>query len=147
METSLETPLSHLIERISRECIECGLCEKTCKFLRENGTPRQIAERFDPHAEIAVKTTAYACNLCRLCTAVCPRGLDPAAMFLEMRREAIRNGMGPYPEHKGVLAYEHRGTSRRYSWYGLPEGCDTIFFRDAPFREPARQRFWPFTTT
>jgi Fe-S oxidoreductase len=27
-----------------------------------------------------------------------------------------------------VLAYQKRGVSRRYTWYGLPDGCETIFF-------------------
>jgi Fe-S oxidoreductase len=30
--------------------------------------------------------------------------------------------------YKGILAYERRGISKRYSWYGLPEDCDTVFF-------------------
>ncbi len=76
---------------------------------------------------------AYGCNLCRLCTALCPKGLDPAVMFLEMRREAIRLGHGLHRKHRGILGYERRGTSQRYSWYGLPEGCDTIFFPGCTF--------------
>jgi len=49
-------------------------------------------------------------------------------MFLEMRRDAVRLGNGDFPEHRGLLAYEKRGTSKRYSWYGLPEDCDTVLF-------------------
>ena len=72
--------------------------------------------------------TAFECNLCGLCSAVCPKGLDPVAMFLEMRRTAALNGRKDDKAHKGVLAYERRGTSRRYSWYGLPHQCNTVFF-------------------
>ncbi|WP_246153126.1 TVP38/TMEM64 family protein [Oryzomonas rubra] len=45
-----------------------------------------------------------------------------------MRREAVDRGFGSFREHRGLLGYERTGTSRRFSWYGLPEGCTTIFF-------------------
>ncbi len=69
----------------------------------------------------------FECSLCGLCSAVCPQGLDPALMFLEMRREAVDRGVN-FAGHSGILNYERRGTSRRYSYYALPEGCDTVFF-------------------
>ena len=121
------TTLSKIYKTISEECVECGLCAKECSFLREYGSPKRIAEAFDFSGK-KYQDMAYACNLCNLCTAICPKGLDPAAMFLEMRREAVHRGMEDHPEHKGVLGYERRGTSKRYSWYGLPENCDTVFF-------------------
>jgi uncharacterized membrane protein YdjX (TVP38/TMEM64 family) len=49
-------------------------------------------------------------------------------MFLEIRREAVEQGTAPFPEHNTILAYEKRGTSKRYSWYSLPEGCRTVLF-------------------
>ena len=126
-EQDVETPLSKILETISRECAECGLCKKECRFLQEYGRPKQIANGFDLFNK-EHQAMAYACSLCHLCTAVCPKGLNPADMFLEMRREAVRRGLGDHPEHKGVLHYERRGVSKRYTWYGLPAGCDTIFF-------------------
>jgi Fe-S oxidoreductase len=48
-------------------------------------------------------------------------------MFLEMRRAVDRAGV-QYPEHSVILAYEKRGTSRRYTWYAFPRDCDTVFF-------------------
>lgn len=112
---------------ISEKCIECNLCRKECGFLQKYGKPKAIADGFDPacgnqHA------MAFECSLCGLCTAVCPVGIDPAAMFLEMRREAVRHGGGDYPEHGVIINFEKRGASRRYTWYGLAEGCDTVFF-------------------
>jgi hypothetical protein len=32
------------------------------------------------------------------------------------------------PRHSPLIAYERRGTSRWFTFYGLPEGCDTVFF-------------------
>ena len=49
-------------------------------------------------------------------------------MFLQMRCETVDRGNGSFPEHGGLLDYERRGTSKKYSFYGLPEGCDTVFF-------------------
>ena len=45
-----------------------------------------------------------------------------------MRRAAVSKGIAPLPEHKMLLDYEKRGISRKYSYYALPDGCDTIFF-------------------
>ena len=49
-------------------------------------------------------------------------------MFMEIRRETVRQGNGDFSKHKSILNYERRGTSKRYTWYALPKGCDTIFF-------------------
>ncbi len=49
-------------------------------------------------------------------------------MFLEMRREAFDQGQSNLPEHRRLRQYEKVGTSKRFSWYALPENCHTIFF-------------------
>ena len=49
-------------------------------------------------------------------------------MFLEMRREAVDRDEQQLSSHGRILGYEERGTSRRYSYYGLPEKCDTVLF-------------------
>lgn len=56
------------------------------------------------------------------------RRLPGRSIFMEMRREAVERGRGTFPEHKRLIGYERRGMSKRFSWYGLPEGCTTIFF-------------------
>jgi uncharacterized membrane protein YdjX (TVP38/TMEM64 family) len=45
-----------------------------------------------------------------------------------MRREKRRRDPLDYPEHAALLAYEKRGTSRRFTYYALPANCDTVFF-------------------
>lgn len=126
---------------VSNNCTECGLCEQECLFLKTYGNPKAIADAFDPDDKDHL-TRAFECSLCGLCTAICPEGVDPSAMFLEMRREAVRRGCGNYPEHSAILKFEQRGTSRRYTWYGLPEGCDTVFFPgcNLPGTRPQRVR-------
>lgn len=49
-------------------------------------------------------------------------------MFLEMRREAVERGQGEFAEHNVIVGYERRGTSKRYTYYALPQDCDTVLF-------------------
>lgn len=115
------------VEAVSQKCTECGICRKECKFLEKYGAPGSIAATFDT-ANKDYQGMVFECSLCGLCTAMCPVDIDPARMFLEMRRGVVQQGGGEYPEHAVILGYERRGTSRRYTWYGLPQGCDTVFF-------------------
>lgn len=108
-------------------CTNCGDCVRECAFLRKYGTPKAIAGSFAA-AEPASLARSFECSLCGLCSTVCPEGLDPGGLFLEMRREAVDRGFGEYAEHKPLLTYEKLGTSRRFSLYRLPKGCRTIFF-------------------
>jgi Fe-S oxidoreductase len=124
---SSETGLSAELKSVFQKCIKCNLCIKECEFLRRYGKPGDIADDFSS-GESADLSIAFKCSLCRLCTAVCPVDIDPSKMFLEMRRLATAQEKGIDDECKGILAYERRGVSKMYTWYGLPEGCDTIFF-------------------
>lgn len=121
-----EEELLTLYHSIAEGCVECGLCQKDCRFLQKYGSPKEIAlpRSKDP----AVLRTSFECSLCWLCTAVCPKKIDPAAMFLAMRRQAQTTGNGTFDKHGTILRYEHWGLSSAISWYGLPEGCDTILF-------------------
>lgn len=114
-------------KQVAERCTSCGICRKSCSFLQTYGTPEQVAMSAENSAKNDF-TAAFECSLCALCSAVCPDQIDPRAMFLEIRREAVQAGMGIYPEHSGLLGYERTGTSRRFTWYGLPQGCDTVFF-------------------
>jgi len=116
--------LARQLALVADECKACGLCVKQCKFLQSHGNPREIAMGYGPDQQ----QLSYWCSLCHLCTAVCPFGVDPARMFLEMRREALSQGQGTFPAHRVIRNYEKRGVSPRYSYYALPEKCDTVFF-------------------
>ncbi len=118
--------LAEQVRRIDEGCVECGLCAKNCLFLRKHGLPKTIARRMrKPDRDPAL---AYECSLCGLCTAVCPRETDPAALFFAMRRRAVAVGRGEYRQHRMLLGYERRGVSPLFSCYSLPRGCDTVFF-------------------
>lgn len=111
---------------VAEGCIECGLCQKDCLFLQRYGSPKEIAGR--SLAAGAELRFSFECSLCGLCTAVCPKQVDPAAMFLAMRNVGRELGCGEFRQHTGLLRYEALGGSPWLTWYGLPAGCDTVFF-------------------
>jgi Fe-S oxidoreductase len=115
------------LETIKRECLECPLCQKECRFLQKYGTPKAIADQFNP-AKTKFQILPFECSLCGLCSAVCPVGLNPVEMFLEMRRTIVRQGGGQFAKYAPLLKYEKRGTSKRYTYYGFPDHCHTILF-------------------
>ncbi len=119
--------LAGKIREISEGCTRCQACQKECAFLRKYGKPGEIAEACNPTDNLYL-SMAFECSLCRLCAAVCPAKLNPAEMFLEMRREKVRQNPQPHPEHGGLLAYEKKGNSKLFSYYALPASCDTVFF-------------------
>jgi len=115
------------LHEMSEQCIECGICVKQCAFLQKYGTPKKIADNCKPqNAQFLAQ--AFECSLCSLCTAVCPVGIDPRQLFLEMRRFAGAVGKVDFAKQRLLLNFEKRGTSKRYSFYGLPRGCDTVLF-------------------
>jgi Fe-S oxidoreductase len=116
-----------LLKDIRERCTECGACTKTCAFLSHYGTPKAIASGFD-FTSPRHQAIAYECSLCSLCSAVCPEKLDPFRLFLEIRRQYVDGGHFDESAYGAILGYEKRGTSPLFSWYGLPEGCDTVFF-------------------
>ncbi|MFH0728550.1 MAG: VTT domain-containing protein [Pseudomonadota bacterium] len=113
-------------------CIDCPKCVDACAFLKRHGSPKKIALAYDSLNTTRL-TLPFECNLCGLCAAVCPVNLAPDEMFLEMRREAVDRGVAPLPVHQRILTYERRGISKRYSWYGLPDHCESVFFPGCTF--------------
>lgn len=115
------------LREMTEQCVECNICVKQCAFLSKHGTPKSIAENWQPQNEQSL-TMAFECSLCSLCTAVCPVDIDPKHMFLEMRHYAVAADKVDLKKQRLLLNFEKRGTSKRYSFYGLPEGCDTVLF-------------------
>lgn len=123
----LRPSLRKLLDKVRKGCTACDICLRDCAFLRKYGNPGRITDLYNPSNKES-KALPFECNLCGLCSSVCPEGLDLNALFLEMRRETVDRGGGRFPEHTVITSYEKRGASRRFSLYRLPEGCDTVFF-------------------
>jgi Fe-S oxidoreductase len=122
-----ESGLAAQLQLVSADCTSCGICVRECTFLTDYGDPKSIADRYNPEQGYASRL-AFECSLCGLCTAVCPQAVNPTRMFLEMRREAFAREEAELAVYRGLRRYEKTGTSQRYSWYALPQHCDTIFF-------------------
>lgn len=120
----ISASLKNQLSLVNDTCKRCELCARQCQFINEYGTPGEIAasygtiENFSP----------FECSLCTLCSTVCPFGVKPATMFLEMRREITRKSETLPSTYNIIRNYERRGVSPQFSYYGLPEGCDTVFF-------------------
>jgi Fe-S oxidoreductase len=115
------------LQEVSEECIECNICVKQCAFLKKYGTPKKIADDWQPNNEKSLNM-AFECSLCSLCEAVCPVKINPKRMFLEMRRYAVAKDRADLNKQRLLLNFEKRGTSKRYSFYGLPTGSDAVLF-------------------
>ncbi len=119
--------LARLSGEVSRTCTRCATCQKGCAFLRKHGTPGELATACNPSVPESL-SLSFTCSLCGLCAAVCPEKLNPAELFLEMRRVKARQDPLPYREHTGFLAYERRSTSWLFTHYALPQDCEAVFF-------------------
>ena len=112
---------------IRQRCTDCGACTRHCAFLGRYGSPLSIALQLNRDNPDQLDR-AFGCSLCGLCTAVCPQQLDPCSLFLDMRRRRVALGTCSFKPYKPLLTYEALGTSRLFSWFGLPPGCNTVFF-------------------
>jgi Fe-S oxidoreductase len=126
-----ESPNSSVLEsvlrEISDECTECKICVKQCAFLKKYGTPKHIADNW-PLQGSNLRGMPFECSLCSLCTAVCPVDIDPRSMFLKMRCHDVKSGIADFKRQRPLISYEKRGTSKLYSFYGMPQDCDTVLF-------------------
>ena len=118
--------LRSCLEQVEILCNDCGACVKNCAFLQKYGTPGKLASDL-AHASAQDMSIAFECSLCGLCTALCPKGCDPASLFFHMRCQ-VSSRLGDFKEHKGLRSYEAQGISDRYSYYALPRDCRTVFF-------------------
>jgi len=109
------------------KCNHCGICVKSCAFLKEYGTPAKIAEKVlsSPDGDWP---DPFECSLCGLCGAVCSEGLKPEELFLEMRRARTEVGALNLKQYRPVLSFEKLGDSNLFSFLRLPEGGDTVLF-------------------
>lgn len=138
--TNVPQTLQESLEEMSAECIECKLCVKQCAFLQKYGTPKQIADNYNKSIGQQHSVMAFECSLCSLCSAVCPVDIDPKNLFFEMRKHKASKKSTSFAKQKKLLDFEKRGTSKRYSFYGLPQNCDTVLFPGCALAATRSQR-------
>lgn len=115
------------VEEIGSSCVQCRKCLTDCTFLAQHGTPGQLARNYTRN-RAGLRHLAFSCSLCNLCNQVCPLDLEPARMFLDLRREAVELKNGNYKAHRRLLSYEKLGSSRLFRYLALPPKSTTLFF-------------------
>lgn len=114
------------MDTFAKECAGCNRCVRECEFLSKNGNPGQISK--EVLSGMCREEIGFQCSLCGLCAAVCPKGLDPSRVFLEMRQSVFSQKGEVLGGHRGIIAYEKRGLSKRFTLYKIPQDCSVVFF-------------------
>lgn len=115
------------VQEVAQKCLHCRKCLTDCRFLTQNGTPGHIARQYQEDTA-TLQQLSFSCSLCNLCTQHCPLDLEPARMFLDLRREAVSVRKGDFKHHRRLLKYEQLGGSWPFKYVHLPPGATTIFF-------------------
>ncbi len=122
-----------IIEKVAEGCLNCTICVKECAFLQKHGVPGTICTDHRT-GQISVKSPVFECNLCDLCSQLCPANLEISKAFIEIRK-SIQSGTQRLPitdsvhkRHKSICDYERRNSSTLFSLQLLPDDCHTIFF-------------------
>jgi Fe-S oxidoreductase len=78
------------IDTMSRECIDCKKCMKNCIMLDKYcDSPKEIFSEISRLGEVDIKIP-YSCNLCNLCTEVCPKNINQKQLYLELRNYTFK---------------------------------------------------------
>lgn len=101
-------------------CILCGLCNSACPVIstdRKFIGPQALAQAFryntdsrDEGASSRLKVVdephgCWRCHFAGACSAVCPRGVDPALGIQLLRRDSLRHRIGiARPKHGAAVA-------------------------------------------
>lgn len=108
-------------------CIRCGLCLSVCptyrEYLTETASPRGrvVLTRKGLEGELQLSPNLfeqmYACFGCLACNEICPVGIHPADLAMEMRhvQEQIRPAAWKRPLFRGLIPHP-----TRMEWATLP---------------------------
>jgi Fe-S oxidoreductase len=120
-----ETPLS--VQQVAEKCLHCLKCLKDCRFLSQHGSPGQLARQYNKNPEKLLKIS-FSCSLCNLCTQHCPLDLEPARMFLDLRKETVHTSKSLSRNYRRLLSYEKVGNSWPLKYMHIPQGATHVFF-------------------
>ncbi|MCU0302935.1 MAG: heterodisulfide reductase-related iron-sulfur binding cluster [Thermoanaerobaculales bacterium] len=128
-------------------CLDCSCdrCVRECEFLTTHcSSPRDLARRLTAGVDGNLPVV-YSCNVCGLCATVCPVDLDTGKLMLAARREAVRRGLAPLPEHRQVRRELRAGVSAAFSLAKAAPGrrrAKRLFFTgcELPATSPGQTR-------
>ncbi|MTI58851.1 MAG: oxidoreductase [Firmicutes bacterium] len=105
---------------------ECKLCMQECEMLNDFCVyPKELFQRFLDGEEID-PLIPYSCNMCSQCTIVCPEEYKMKELFMDIRKQMIKdnNGKSPIKGHGAIEIHQLLG----FSW---------LFNTARPARNPA----------
>ncbi|WP_313233580.1 (Fe-S)-binding protein [Tissierella praeacuta] len=120
-----------IIKKEEEKCIGCNICMKGCPMLDKfcNSPKNLLKELLDN--ERFEYTLPYSCMLCGYCTKVCPKEVDLKSLFLDMRRDVVKENNGKLPKElniSGVELHQKLSFSKLFTSDIQNLQSDTIFF-------------------
>ncbi|WP_313755860.1 (Fe-S)-binding protein [Tissierella sp.] len=120
-----------IISKEEEKCIGCKACMKGCPMLDKfcNSPKNLLKELLDN--ERFEYTLPYSCMLCGYCTKVCPKEVDLKSLFLDMRRDVVKENNGKLPKELnggGVELHQNLSFSKLFTSDIQNLQSDTIFF-------------------
>lgn len=120
-----------IIEREEEKCIGCNFCMKGCPMLDKfYDSPKNLLKELLDNGRFEY-TLPYSCMLCGYCTKVCPKGVDLKTLFLNMRRDVVKENNGKVPKEfnvSGVELHQKLSFSKLFTSDIQNLQSDTIFF-------------------
>lgn len=91
-------------KEFSESCINCKACVKECEMLSNLKINPKDFFNIGTKAINTDPNVPYSCNTCGTCTKVCPKGLKLEELFVDMRKEHVKNNKGksPIKGHKSI---------------------------------------------
>lgn len=97
---------------------ECRKCVKECLMLQEYAStcPKHLFEKYLNGEEVD-PVVAYSCNMCNLCTIVCPKSYKIAEPLMAMRKEYVKqnNGKSPMKGHNAIYMHQKLGFGKLFT--------------------------------
>lgn len=122
--------MKRIIEE-EEKCIGCNLCMKGCPMLeRFCDSPKKLLNKLK-NSESFGYVLPYSCMLCGYCTKVCPKKVDLKSLFLEFRRDVVKENNGKVPKElntKGVDLHQKLSFSNLFTSDIQNLNSDIIFF-------------------
>lgn len=109
--------LNNKAKEFSDSCINCKLCVKECEMLSNFKISPKDFFNIDREVINTNPNIPYSCNTCGTCTKVCPKGLKLEDLFVDMRKELIKNNKGksPMKGHKSIEFHQSFSFSKIFS--------------------------------
>ncbi len=97
---------------------ECKLCMKECRMLQEFcECPKDLFKGILDNGAQVDPTIPFSCNMCSLCTLVCPKDYKMPVHFMDMRKKmvAANNGKSPMKGHSAIEMHQMLGFSKMFN--------------------------------